>query len=92
MIAGLELAAELALEPADGAVEERSPVAVVNGDALPHRDRRHTAREVLGELDLIAPEERDGEAARLAQELVEGGLSPDRDPDERRLERERDER
>ncbi len=91
MVAGGELGSELALEPADGAVEEWAAVAVAGSDPVPHRDRRHAPRKVLRQLDLIAREQRGGEAARLTQKLVEGSLASDRDPDERRLERERDE-
>ena len=92
MVARLELAAELALEPADCALEEWAAAALAHVDSLPHRDRRDAACEVLRQLELVAGEQRDRKAARLAQELVEGCLAGDRDPDERRLERERDER
>ena len=92
VVAGLVLAAEPALEPAERAVEERAARALADGDPVPHRDRRHAAREVLREPHLVAGEQRDREAARLAQQLVQRRLARDRDPDERRLERERDER
>ena len=54
---------------------------------MPERDRRHAAREVLRKLDLIGSEQRDAEAARSPQQLVQRRLAADRDPDERRLER-----
>ena len=59
---------------------------------VPERDRRHAAREVLRELDLIgrrAARRRSRPPRAAARATPPGG---DRDPDERRLERERDER
>src|SRR5581483_574937 len=63
-----------------------------NRNAVPERDRRHTAREVLREVVLIARENRGAPLVRVAQHLVQRRLARDRDADERRLERERDER
>ena len=68
----------------------RGAVALV--DPVPDRDRRHAAGEVLRQRELLGAEQRDGEAAGLAQQLVQRGLLRDRDADERRLERQGDER
>ena len=81
-----------ALEPADGVGQEWGIRPVDDGDALPHRDRGNAAREVLREVHLIGRQDRYRARARLPEELVGGRLPRDRDPDERRVERERDER
>ena len=84
---------EAAFEPADRAGQERRALrSLVVGDAVPHRDRRHAAREVLREPLLAAGEQADREAAGLAQQLMELRLLRDRDADERWLEGQRDER
>ena len=72
--------------------EKRRPVAGERLDPLPEHERRNTPGEVARELDLAGSEQGDGEAAGRTQELVQRRLACDRDPDERRLERERDER
>ncbi len=92
VVARLVLAGELALEPAERAVEQRAARAVALVDPVPERDRRHAACEVLRQLDLVRSEQRDGEPTRAAQQLVQCRLVCDRDRDERRLERDRDER
>jgi hypothetical protein len=84
--------ADRALKPGERILEQRRAVTVANGNPLPERDRRDTAGEVLGQLLLTLGEDADAELARPAQQFVQGGLLPDRDPDERRLQRERDER
>src|SRR5438874_213271 len=44
------------------------------------------------DVSLVAAKDRDAEGAGEPQELVERELAPDRDADERRIERQRDER
>ena len=79
VVARLVLALELALEPADGAGEQRRARSLQDLDPLPERDRRHTAGEVLRERDLIGSEQRDPEASCGAEQLVESRLAADRD-------------
>ena len=67
-------------------------VSLARRDAFPVDDRRIAGGETARELLLIGAEEADREAAGGAEELVARRLLPDRDADERRLERERDER
>src|SRR4051812_44177024 len=84
---------EAALEPCQRVLEQRSArVAVPDGDVVPQHERRRAAREVRGDVGLVAAEDRDAERAREAQKLVERELAPDRDADERRIERQRDQR
>jgi hypothetical protein len=92
VVADAVLGADRALEPAERAFEQGASRTRPSLDPLPHRDRRHPPGEVLRQRDLVGAEQRDGEAARVAQQLVRGGRVGDRDADERRLERERDER
>ena len=68
---------------------EQARVVLAHLDAVPERDRRHAAREVLREVRLLAGEHRRPPLAGLAQQLVQRRLERDRDPDEPRLERER---
>ena len=78
-------------QPADG-TDEQTRVVLAHLDAVPERDRRHAAREVLREVLLLAREHRRRPLACIAQQLVERCLQCDRDADEPRLEREREER
>jgi hypothetical protein len=57
VVSGGELLAELALEPADRAVEERAAAALPDCEPVPHRDRRDPAGEVLCKLELVAREQ-----------------------------------
>ena len=94
MVARLVLGGRAAAEPADGALEFRragGDVRVANGDALPERDGRDAAGEVLRQVFLPGCEEADREVAGLAQQLVQRRVAADRDAYERRLQRERDE-
>jgi hypothetical protein len=87
VIARLMLGLQPALEPADGAGEQRASRPLPDLDPVPERNRRHSAGEVLRERDLIGSEDRDSEATRSAQQLVQRRLPSDRDRDERWLER-----
>ncbi len=88
----LQLVGDAALEPAECAVEQRCTVrAVSHRDPVPHRDRWHAAREVLGDLLLIGREQRERARPGLPQQLVDRRLARDRDTDQRRLERQRHE-
>ena len=79
VIAGDVLGGERALQPADRPLEERAARGLDHVDAGPERDRRHPAREVLRERLLVGAEQRDGEAAGGAQQLVDRRLVGDRD-------------
>ena len=70
VVSARELGVEAAAEPGDRAVELRRAVAVAEGNAVPERDRRHPAREVLSERLLPGGEDADRETARLAEQLV----------------------
>src|SRR6266511_1524701 len=87
VIAGFVLGPGAASEPRQGALDERSALAVAYLDTGPERDRRDSAPcEVLCHPLLFAGEKADREAAGAPDRLVGRGLTPDRDPDERRLE------
>src|SRR5207237_6329075 len=91
VVADSVLRARVALQPAERAVEERRPPALAERDARPERDRRHAPREPRRELFLPLAEQAHAERARPSQQLVERRLPADREPDERRVERQRDE-
>ena len=57
-------------ELADRSLEERAAIAFTNGDAVPHRDRRHAAREVLRHVLLPGGEQAHGKGTRLAEQFV----------------------
>ena len=72
-------------QPADGALEQPR-VVLADGDAVPEHERRHAAREVLGEMILVAGEQRDAhspasrstsysEAERASEMPTSGGAS-----------------
>ena len=86
VVSGGVLAGHASAQPCGGAVELRRPGGGAEGDALPERDRRHPAREVLGEVLLSRGQDADRELVGVAQQLVERRVAPDREPDERRLE------
>ena len=93
VVAGRVLLCEAAAEPGHCAFELRRAVgAVSERDSLPEGDGRDAAREVLGDVLLAGSEDADRELLRLAEQLVQRGVAPDREPEERRLELERDER
>ena len=92
MVAGLVLGLEPALEPTNCARQQRAARSFQDLDSLPERYRRHSAGEVPRELQLAGAEHRDAEATRSAEQLVQRRLASNRDPDERRLERDRNER
>ena len=71
VVAGLELGADAATEPGDGPVELGRPVAcVAKRDLFPQRDRRHPAREVLGQRLLSRGEHADRQPAGVADDFV----------------------
>ena len=80
------------LDPAERTLDQRRDQPLARRDTLPVHDRRQARGELARDRLLPRPEHADGEAAGLPQELVAGRLLADRDPDERRLERQRDER
>ena len=93
VVAGLVLGGDAALEPREGARDQRlGQLGLVQLDALPERDRRHAAREVLRERSLVAGKEADREPAGVTQRRVRLRHVADRHADERGLERQRDER
>jgi hypothetical protein len=59
---------------------------------MPVGERRHPAREMLGDGILVTRQQAQREAARVAQELVHGRLPAHAHADERGIEGEGDER
>src|SRR5439155_18522713 len=92
VVAGVVLGPDAAVEPRERTGDPRPGAARRELDSVPHRERRHAVGEVAGEPFLPAGEDAHLERAGAADEGVRRLLVPDRDPDERRLERERDER
>ena len=82
----------LAFEPRERAFEQRPARALSRLDSIEHRDRRDAPREVLRERLLLGGEQAHREAALVAHQLVRLRVEPDRDRDERRIERHRHER
>ena len=75
VVAGPVLVDEARLDPPEGAFEERRPgSAFAPLDPVPVRERGDAAGEMLGDRLLVAGEQAQREAARVAQELVHGGL------------------
>ena len=76
---------------ADAAGDERCSRLVEDVDAVPERDRWHTAGEVLRDRVLARGEQCHPERPGATEELVQRRLLLDREADERRVEGERDE-
>src|SRR4029453_6801194 len=87
-----DLGCDASRQPADRASHERWARALAYVDALPDRDRRPAAREVLRHRLLACGKQAGAERLRAAQQLVQSRPSPDGKPDERRLQRERNQR
>ena len=93
VVARRMLGAHGADEPAASLREERRPgLVLAELDPVPERDRWNAPREVLRERLLFRAQEADAEAAGVAEQLMQRGLSPECEPDERRLEGEGGER
>jgi hypothetical protein len=92
VVARLLLSRAPAAKPAQRVVQLRRPLGVAQGNALPERDRRHPAGEVLCQGLLALGEHAHGELVRAAQQLVQRRVPPDRNPDERGIQGQRDER
>jgi hypothetical protein len=93
VVAGRMLRCEPALDPRESAFEERrAELARPDVDASPQSDRRDAAGEVLRQVVLARAKDTDGEGAGLAHQLVQRCVPAEGDPQERRLERERQER
>jgi hypothetical protein len=93
MIAGRILALHRAAEPAQCSGDERRALDLITQrDPRPEGDRRDAPREVLRDRLLVAGEEAHAELPGAAKQLVELRLLAESKPDERRLERQRDER
>src|SRR5207302_2875305 len=92
VIAGIVLRDGAALEPGEGAHDERAARTVADLDAVPERDRRYAAaREVLRNRSLSCCEETRSPAVGTSKRLVRRRVLSDRDPEEGRAERQRDE-
>jgi hypothetical protein len=92
VVAGLVLGDGAAAEPGYRPVQLGRAVRAAQSDPLPQRDRRDSAGEVLRECFLADREHAHRELARLPKQLVQRCVPPHRDPYERWVERERDER
>src|SRR6185312_15503499 len=92
VVAGVRLGSRLSLDPAERAVDQRRDLSLACRHPLPVDNRRVPGREAARELLLLGSEQADREAPGAPQELVAGGVLADRDPDQRRIEGERDER
>src|SRR6266480_2753177 len=89
VLAGRDFGSDATSQPADCSGHKRRALALAHVDALPDRDRRHAAREVLRHGLLAGGEKAGAERPGAAQQLVQSRPAPDGEADQRRLERER---
>ena len=92
VVAGVLRAPELTLQPPEGSFDQGAERARACRDAMPMRDRRHAAREVLRDRLLLAAQQAERASPGFPEKLERRAVLPERDADERRLERERHER
>jgi Ca2+:H+ antiporter len=93
VVAGLVLGGRPTFEPGERPLDERTTRALADVDPDPQRHGRNPAPcKVLCDRPLTSRQEARRPSARSAKRLVGGGVLPDRDSHQRRLERERDER
>ena len=79
------------IQPSAPSISGREP-PLSHRDAVPVHERRPARGKPAARALLLAAEDAEPRTRRRSEQLVERRLLPDRDPDQRRVERERDER